>query len=306
MEKEKPKLVFFNGEIVPYEKALIHAMTPCVKYGALIFEGIRCYWNDEEKQLYVFRLEDHSRRLLQSAKLARMDHDYTVEYVSNSIIRLLKQLEYKEDLHIRQMMYLDGDGQLSATKPVGMTAVALPRGRSSGFGKGLNVSISSWRRIDDTALPPRIKAAANYQNGRLGALQAKLDGYDSTIFLNAQGKVSEGPGACLFMVKDSQVVTPTVTSGILESITRKTLIKISSEMLKVNVIERDIDRTELYLADEVFFCGSGAEITPIVSVDRHVIGEGIAGAYTLKLRELYLDVTRGKVKEYSSWLSPVY
>jgi branched-chain amino acid aminotransferase len=304
--KEKPKFVYFNGEITPYENAVIHSMTPCVRYGAMVFEGLKGYWNEETNQLYVFRLEDHSRRLLQSAKLLRIQHDYLVDTISSSNLELLKKLEYKQDLHIRQMLYVDGDGPLDSPGPAGLISVALARGGSSKADTGLHVAISSWTRIDDTSMPPRIKAAANYQNGRLGKMQAKMDGYDNAIFLNKSGKVSEGPGACFFMVRDSKLITPTITSGILESITRDTLLKIASEDLNMEVVERDVDRTEVYIADEAFFCGSGAEITPIVSVDRHQLGNGKVGALTTALRNYYLDVTRGKISKYINWLTPVY
>lgn len=304
--KEKPKFVFFNGEIVPYEKAVIHSMTPCVRYGAMVFEGLKGYWNDETNELYIFRLEDHSRRLIQSAKLLRIQHDYSIDTINNANLDLLKRLEYKQDLHIRQMLYVDGDGPLDSPGPSGLISVALARGGSSKADSGLNVAVSSWTRIDDTSMPPRIKAAANYQNGRLGKMQAKLDGYDNAIFLNKSGKVSEGPGACFFMVRNSKLITPTITSGILESITRDTLIKLAINDLNIEVEERDVDRTEVYIADEAFFCGSGAEITPIVSVDRHQLGNGMVGTLTLKLRNYYLDMTRGKVNKYASWLTPVY
>ena len=306
VKNNQPEFVFFDGEIIPYKDANIHIMTPCVRYGTMVFEGIRGYWNDGDDEMYLFRLSDHSRRLMQSAKMLRMDYQLSEAYISEANIKLLKVLNYKEDLHIRQMVFLDGDGPLHAKGPVKMASVALPRGRKEGFDKGLHVSISSWTRISDAMMPPRIKAAANYQNGRLGAMQAKLDGYDTTIFLDGQGKVTEGPGACVFVVRGSKVVTPAVTNSILESITRDTLMQISAEQIGVEVIERDIDRTELYLADEIFFCGSGAEITPIVKVDHHLIGNGRIGDYTHSLRDHYLNITRGINKAYTHWRTPLY
>lgn len=302
---EQPGYLFFNGKIVPWEKAMIHAMTPCVRYGAMVFEGIRCYWNEKKQEMYLFRLQDHSQRLLQSAKLSRMQHNYTVDSVSAANLELLRKLNYKQDLHIRQMIYVDGDGPLDSPGPVGMISVALPRGRSKKADQGLNVAISSWKRIDDSSMPPRIKAAANYQNGRLAKMQAKIDGYDSVILLGQNGKVSEGPGACVFMVRGSRLITPPITSGILESITRDTLIRIATHDLNIEVIERDIDRTELYIADEAFFCGSGAELTPIVSVDKHQVGDGKIGLLTGNLRNHYLNVTRGEVSKYADWLTNV-
>lgn len=302
----KPKFIFLNDEIIPYEEAKIHVMTPCVRYGALIFEGIRVYWNKQMNQLYVFRLDDHSKRMIESAKLMSMQHDFTHDYISSVNIKLLKALKYTEDLHVRQMVFIDGDEGLSSSSPISITSVALPRGRSKKFNEGLSISVSSWSRIDDRVLPPRIKSAANYQNSRLGAVQAKLDGYDSTIFLNTKGKVTEGPGACLFMVKNGSVSTPTLSSGVLDSITRDTLIKLFNDLFDIKVVEREIDRTELYIADELFFCGSGAEIIPIIAVDKKVISTGKAGEMTLKIREQYFRVVRGENPDYLQWLTPIY
>lgn len=304
--KAHPPLVYLNGDIVPYENALIHAMTPCVKYGALIFEGIRCYWNDEREQLFVFRLEDHARRMLRSAKLARMEHNYSLEEISEANLALLRELKYRQDLHIRQMMYVDGDGELGAAGPISLISVALPRGRAKAGETGLNLCVSSWARIDDRMMPPRIKAAANYQNGRLGKMQARLDGYDNCLFLNTQGKVTEAPGACFCLIRDGVLITPPFSAGILESITRETLIILAENDLGMDVQERDIDRSELYIADEAFLCGSGEEVTPVVSIDRHKVGEGMPGELTLKLRSHYLNATRGYNPDHLDWLRPVY
>lgn len=303
--KEYPEYVYKNGEIIPYQDAMIHAMSPCVKYGAMVFEGIRAYWNEEQGKQYLFRLEDHAKRMLISAKLCRMAHSFTLDDICEANIKLLSALKYHGDMHIRQMMYVDGDGELGSSGPISLISVALPRGRAKASETGLNVAVSSWSRIDDRMMPPRIKASANYQNGRLGKMQAKLDGYDSCIFLNTQGKVTEGPGACLFIVRNGNLLTPPTTAGILESITRDTLITLAEQHLQIDVQERDIDRTELYIADEAFFCGSGEELTPIVSIDKHQIGDGVLGRISELIRSLYLDTTRGCRTEYSDWLTAV-
>jgi len=304
--KIKPQYVVFNGEVIEYEKAQIHVMTPCVRYGALVFEGLKAYWNDDYNQLYLFRAFDHSKRLIESAKILRFDHNNSIEYLNATNIKLLKALGFREDLHLRQMLYVDGDGPLDSKGPTALVTVALPRGASEKTETGLHLAVSSWVRIDDRSMPPRIKAAANYQNGRLAKLQAKADGYDNALLLNMNGKVSEGPGACFFMVKNGRLITPLTTSGILESITRDTLIQIARNDLGYVVEEREIDRTELYLADEAFLCGSGAEITPVISIDRHILGNGNIGSITFELKNHYLNITCGKVSEYSNWLTPVY
>ncbi len=298
--------LFFNNEIVPYEQAVIHVTTPAYRYGAMVFEGLRGYWNDEEEQMYLFRVPEHCRRLNQSLKMTRMDLTVTVEEMTGNLIRLIRKNEVQETIHFIYSAFLDGDGPMSSTGPIG-TAIEIRRlGRMFDIENGIRCSTSSWRRNTDDASPMRIKSAANYQNSRFALLQAKQDGYDNAILLTASGKVSEGTGACLCMVRDGRLVTPSITSDILESITRDTIITLYREQFDTSAVERSVDRTELYVADELFFCGSGYEIVPIVNVDGFSIGSGTPGEVTRQLMETYRAVVTGKNSDHADWRTPVY
>lgn len=298
--------LFFNNEIVPYERAVIHVTTPAYRYGAMVFEGLRGYWNDKEDQMYLFRVPEHCRRLNQSLKMTRMDLAIPVEEMTGNLIQLIRKNEVQETIHFIYSAFLDGDGPMSSTGPIG-TAIEIRRlGRMFDIENGIRCSTSSWRRNTDDASPMRIKSAANYQNSRFALLQAKQDGYDNAILLTASGKVSEGTGACLCMVRDGRLVTPSITSDILESITRDTIITLYCEQFDKSAVERSIDRTELYVADEIFFCGSGYEIVPIVNVDGFSIGSGTPGEVTRQLMETYRAVVTGKNSDHADWRTPVY
>jgi branched-chain amino acid aminotransferase len=217
---------------------------------------------------------------------------------------MLRGNEVREDVHMHLVAYVAGPG-LDATSPTGLYINPRRRARVEG-GNGLKACVSSWQRTHDNAIPIRLKCGANYQNGRLATLQAKADGYDSPIFLNQQGTVAEGTGATFFMVRRGKLVTPPVTSDILESITRTTLIESLGPNLGMDVVEREIARTELYVADEAFFCGSGYEITPIVSIDRFPVGDGSVGPVTQRLSTAYMNVVRGVDQRFPEWRTPVY
>ena len=263
--------------------------------------------NDNEKQLYAFRLDDHYNRLLRSARLIEIDCPYTKEDLKKAFIDVVKANEYDENLSVRQTLFVDGFGSWGSAEPVGMFIAPIPRGKTSSEynKKGLKCGISSWRRISDTNLSPRIKCGANYINSRVGQREALRNGYDTCIFLNEDGKVSEGPGSCLFMVVNGTLVTPLLTDSVLESITRDTIIKLA-ESEGMTVIERTVDRTELYTCDEAFLCGSAMEITPIFSIDKYVIGTGEKGDLTAKLHEAYLNAVQGKNKKSKDWVTPIY
>ena len=306
IDYKKSKFIWMNGKMIPFNDAVVHVLSPVARYGANVFEGIRVYWNQDDNQLYAFRLREHYQRLLESAKIMRLHTDTTIENCENIFLELVRRNEFKEDLHARHTIYADGFGPFNATEPVGMFAAAYPRGRAFDFENGIHCAVSSWKRIDDNSVPPRIKCGANYQNSRLASIQAKEDGYDQAILLNSSGKVAEGPGACFFMVRQGEVVTPPVTAGILESITRATLIELFRKELNLPVVEREVDRTELYVAEEAFLCGSGAEIVPIVSVDRLSVGDGKPGPVVQQMRTLFFDVVRGKNTAYKHWCTPIY
>ena len=221
------------------------------------------------------------------------------------IVDLIRANDFREDLHIRIIVWVDGEGEQFATGPLGWSIAALPRRRASADLAQIRCGVSSWRRIADDAMPPRVKAVANYGNGRLAWTAAKGDGYDTALLLTRDGHVAESPSACLFMIKDGEAVTPRTTDSILESITRATVATLFEEM-GTPVRERAIDRTELYTADELFLCGSGQEIGPVVSVDRLPVGTGSTGALTARMAERYLAIVRGATPDHAAWRSVVY
>lgn len=299
--------IWFKGEILNINDAKINIMSPTSQFGLNVFEGVPCYWNDEEKQLYAFRLEEHYDRLIRSLKLIQIDCPYSREQMKKAFIDVIRANEYDENLSVRQTVFVDGFGSWGSDGPADMFVAPVPKGRMSKEynKKGLNCCITSWRRISDNNLSPRIKCGANYINSRVGQREALRNGYDTCIFLNEFGKVSEGPGSCFFMVKNGKIITPQLTDAVLESITRDTIIKLAKNM-GLEVIERTIDRTELYTCDEAFLCGSAMEITPVLSVDKYIIGNGENGVITEKLHKKYLDVVRGKDMNFKKWVTPIY
>lgn len=299
--------IWFKGEILNVNDAKINILAPTSQFGLNVFEGIPCYWNDEEKQLYAFRLDEHYDRLIRSAKLIQIDNPYSKDELKKALVDVVKANEYDENLSVRQTLFVDGFGSWGSADPVDMFVAPIPRGRTSAEynKKGLNVCVTSWRRISDETLSPRIKCGANYINSRVGQREALRNGYDTCLFLNEAGKVSEGPGSCFFMLRNGELITPLLTDSVLESITRDTVIKIA-ESKGYKVVERTIDRTELYTCDEAFLCGSAMEMTPVLSVDKYVIGNGDTGAITKELHMAYLDVVRGKVEQFKHWVTPIY
>ncbi len=299
------RYLYLNGRLVPDGEALVHVQSAAVKYGASVFEGLRAYWNERQGELYVFRLSEHIDRLYQSLRMMRMEHTFTREQIATSILDVLRKNEYREDVHIRQTAYVEADGGMDATGPVGLAVGA--RTRHEGARAGITACVSSWIRIADGSMPPRIKCSANYQNGRLATLEAKMNGYEGALLLNSRGKLAEAPGACCFVVRRGVPITPPVTADILESVTRTTLLELFRKELGCEPVERDIDRTELYVADEAFLCGSGWEITPVLSIDRLALGNGTQpGPLTKAIQDCYFAVVRGEKPAYRGWLTPVY
>ena len=296
------RLIWLDGNIIDVNEAKIPVLAPTAQFGLNVFEGIPGYWNEEKEQLFAFRLDDHYARLMRSARLLEVDCPYTKEQLKQALVDIVRANGYREDISIRQTLFVEGFGSWGSSEPVGMFVAPIPRKKTSAeYNKnGLKVCVSSWRRISDTMLSPRVKCGANYINSRVGQREALRNGYDTCLFLNEQGKVSEGPGSCFFMVKDGKLVTPLLTDSVLESITRDTVIHLAEEVLHIPVEERSIDRTELYTCDEAFLCGSAMEIRPIVSIDRYALdGQEI----TARLHQVYLDVVRGKMEEYKTWTS---
>jgi branched-chain amino acid aminotransferase len=308
MAATHPKYLWWNGRQMPWEDATVHVTDLAWSTVGAVFEGIRGYWNDEQQELYVFRLREHMERLIDSMRLVRLPLNYTSDELIEASLTLLRDNDTREDTYIRPLAYAMGTSgkrlsDLSAD--LGLLINTNPMPSQLYSGRGIKVKVSSWTRISDTVMPPRIKNISNYRNGQLATMEAKADGYDNALLLSPQGKVSEAPGACVMMVRKGQLVTPPTTDGILESITRDAVLTMASESLGMPVVERSMDRTEFYLADEVFLCGTAFEITPVVEVDRYQVGTGEIGDVTGKLQELYDAVLRGTEDRYAHWRTPV-
>jgi branched-chain amino acid aminotransferase len=297
------RLIWYKGEIMPAKDACVSILSPTAQYGLNVFEGIRGYWSDEFEDVFLFRLPEHLKRLAASCRLIGFDPPYAMNEVADAIRNVLRANSYRCDVAVRASFFVDGEGSWSSSDPVCMfiAPVSKPR-RNTTSDEGARAVISTYERIDDRAMPPRIKAGANYINGRYAHLEAQAAGYDLPILLDRGGKVSEGAGACLMMVREGVLVTPPTSSSILESITRNTLLTLAAEC-GVPTDVRVIDRTELYLAEELFLCGSAAEITPLVSIDRFTIGDGTAGPVARKLLSAYFDAASGGRVE---WLTPIW
>lgn len=305
-EIQDAQYVWMDGELVPRADAKLPISSAAVFYATNVFEGLRAYWNDEDEELYCFRAQAHFDRLRESMKMMRFSIPYSDADLYDAVRDVLQGNDSHQDVHMHMVACVLGSGQ-DATTPTSLYINPHYRGRMTGPGTGLACCVSNWARTSDNAIPIRLKCGANYQNARLALLQAKADGYDSPIFLTQRGKVAEGVGASLFLVRKGKLITPTTSNDILESITRTTLLEdVIPDVLGLEVVERDVDRTELYVADEIFFCGSGYEITPITSVDRLPVGDGQVGPITQRVFDTYLALVRGEDKRYPQWRTPTY
>jgi branched-chain amino acid aminotransferase len=305
-----PKYAWMNGKVIPWGECVVHGRSAGGFMGGNVFEGVRAYWSARDGELYVFKHEEHLERLQRSMKTVRLEVPFTLREIGQGALDLLKANEFRQDAHFIPVAFFGmGANNFNTLGPtvdngVYITAVSWPQ--PAALRDGAAACVASWRRISDDTVPPRLKAGANYQNSRLAQTEARVDGYDTAIILNQRGTVAEGPGACLMMVRGGKLVTPPVTAGILESITRSTLMDLAARELAVDVVEREIDRTELYVADEVFMCGSGLEVLPITSVDRIPVGGGTRGSLTARIQDVYFAAARGELPAYRHWLTPVY
>ena len=301
------RFIWLNGQVMNVNDAKINVLSPTAQFGLNVFEGIRCYWNEEKQQLYAFRLPEHYRRLERSARLLQLDCPYTIDQMAAAMADVVKANEYKEDIAVRQTLFADGFGSWTTRMEVGMFIAPIPKRHTSAeYNKaGLRCCVSSWQRINDNSLSPRIKCGANYINSRMAQLEALRNGYDTTIFLNHQGKVAEGPGSCLFLVRDGILVTPLITDSVLESITRDTVLRMAKDM-GIPTEERSVDRTELYLCDEAFLCGSAMGLTPITAIDGYEIPPQNENSLTYRLACQYDRIVRGQDAAYTHWLTPIW
>ena len=300
--------VYMNGEYVDMAKASIPVRTHAFLYGTAVFEGIRAYWNEEEKQLYVFRAKEHYERLQRSAKIMYMESPHTVEEYCKITVDLMKKNNYREDAYMRPTLYKSAQkvGPGLFDNPDSFMIISNKMGDYIDTSKGLSVCVSSWRRNSDNAIPPRAKVAGGYANAALIKTDAHNAGFDDAIVLDEQGKVTEGSAMNLFIIQNGKLVTTMKTDDILVGVTRNTIIELAKDVLGLEVEERAIDRTELYISDEAFYCGTGAQVSPIVKIDNRKLGDGNVGPIAKDLQKLYFEVVKGKVPKYKKWCMPVY
>jgi branched-chain amino acid aminotransferase len=299
---------FFRGEFVPLRDANINVMTHGFNYGTAVFEGIRAYWNAEQEQLFALELVPHYERIRHSARLLMMEVHQSPEELAEITVELLRRDGLREDVYIRPIVYKSSEtiGVRLHNLASDIVIFGVPFGQYIDTEGGIRAQVSSWRRTDDNAIPARGKITGAYVNGALAKSEAQLNGFDEAIVLTADGHVSEGSAENLFIVRNGVLVTAPVTDNILEGITRRRLMEMARGELGVDVEERTIDRTELYVADEVFLCGTGAQISPVIEIDRRRIGTGRPGPITRDLSRSYFDAVRGRLPAYRDWLTPVY
>jgi branched-chain amino acid aminotransferase len=303
-----PGYAYFHGKIVPYADAKIGVMTHALNYGTGCFGGIRAYWNDDEEQLFIFRANDHFHRFLQSARLLMMDLGHTEDELVNITLELLRTEGLRTDTYIRPLAYKADEaiGVRLHNLRSDMTIFAIPYGHYMPNEESVHATVSSWRRVSDNSIPARGKITGAYINSAFIKTDAMLAGYDEAIALNRDGHVAEGSAENVFMLRDGIVITPPVTEEVLEGITRRTLMTLIRDELGMEVQERPIDRSELYVADELWLCGTGVQLAAVTHVDQRPVGAGKMGPLVTDLRELFFDIVRGRVAKYRHWNTPVY
>ncbi len=300
------KYAYLRDKIVPFEEANVSIMNHAFMYGSAVFEGIRAYANKKEKCIYVLQIKEHLERIINSCKIMRFKPHLSVDQMTEIIVELMKKNAPTEDTYIRPSWFKDviriGPSVVCDDDVDSFVVSCISLGDYLDTQKGLRVRTSSWRRVADTAIPARAKVNGSYVNTGLAKAEAILSGYDDAIFLNEDGHVAEGSAMNLFMIKNGKLITSMTSDNILEGITRNFISEIVQSELGLEVEARAVDRTELYVSDEMFFCGTGAQIAPITSVDDYQIGNGKLGEITKKIQALYTEICRGKVDKYKDCL----
>jgi branched-chain amino acid aminotransferase len=302
------KYAFFEGAIVPIEDAHVSITCNTLHYGIGCFGGLRAFWNEEHDELYLFKPHDHFRRLLNSARFLLCELDYTIEQLTDITVELLRKEGWKQNVYIRPIVYKD-DGVFRVQLHDSNDKLAIfsqPVGSYIKADGALSVGFSSWRRVDDNAIPARGKVCGTYVNSALAKSEAVLNGYQEALVLNQDGHVSEASAANLFIVRDGVLITPPITDNVLEGITRKAVIQFARDDFGLEVVERSIDRSELYLADEAFFCGTGVGVAAIGEIDHRVVGNGNSWPIAERMLTQYMRVVTGREEKYRSWLTPIH
>ena len=300
--------VFFGGDFARYHDVKLGLMTHALHYGTAVFEGIRAYWNPKKEQLYLLQAAAHFDRMHRSANVMRMKVPYTTEELVNYTLELLRRNQFKSDVYVRPLLYTSSEeiGVRLHNLDRGFFIYAAPFGNYVEIEGGIRCMVSTWRRVPDQALPARAKISGAYAQSALAKSEAVEAGYEEAIVLTVDGHVSEGSAENLFLLKDGAFITPPVSDDILEGVTRQLLMKVIKDELNLDVLERSIDRTELYTCDELLLCGTGAQISPVVEVDRRPVGNGKVGEFTQELQNIYFNAVRGETPKYKDWTIPVY
>ena len=303
-----PKFAYFRGKIVPYADAKVSVMTHALNYGTAIFGGVRGYWNEAEEELFLFRPDDHFQRLINSTRIFLMELELKRKELTQLVVELLQKEGYRQDVYIRPLAYFADEiiGVKLHDLQTELTIFSVPFDRYVSNDTGAHVTISWWRRVDDNMIPARAKVSGAYVNTALIKTDALRSGFDEALVLGQDGHITEGSAENLFMVRNGALITPPITDNILEGITRATVMELAEKELGLPVIQRSIDRTEVFICDELFLTGTAAQVTSITQVDHRPVGDGTMGAITAKLRQLYDDAVRGKLKNYRHWNHPVY
>jgi branched-chain amino acid aminotransferase len=300
--------VYFDGEFKQYRDVHLGLMTHALHYGTGCFEGIRAYWNPNQEQLFALLMEPHFKRLRNSAKILSIELPYSNQEMIEATVEILRRNGYREDVYIRPLAFKSAEEigvRLHGLKS-SFAIYTAPFGAYVDVEKGIRCMVSSWRRVDDNAAPARAKVTGIYINSALSKTEANENGFDEAIVLTQEGHVSEGSAENIFIVRDGVLITPPASDNILEGVTRGVIMELASTDLGLRVVERSIDRSELYVADEVFMCGTGAQVSPVLEIDRRTIGDGVMGPITRELQTIYFDVCYGRMEERLDWLTPIY
>lgn len=300
--------VYLDGEVKRYGDARLGLMTHALHYGTGVFEGIRGYWSPEHEQLFILKLKEHYARMQRSVKVLKLKIPITLDELCQVSVELVRSNNFRQDIYIRPFAFKSSEeiGVRLHNLKNSFAIYVTPYGNYVDIERGIRCMVSSWRRIDDNAAPPRAKITGIYVNSALAKTEAMENGYDEAIMLTHDGHVCEGSAENIFLIRDGRVVTPPTSDNILEGLTRAGMIELLKKELDMEVIEQSIDRSELYIADEIFLCGTGAQISPVVEIDHRPIGEGSVGPVVSRIQKLYFDIVRGRNNKYRDWLTPVY
>jgi branched-chain amino acid aminotransferase len=300
-------IVYFGGQYMPLREARVGILTHALHYGTGVFEGIRAHWDEPAQELFVMRPVEHYERWKQNCGILRIDVPMSPEQLCGITLELMRRNGFRTNVYVRPIAYKSAERIGVATDDQDEFAIiALPFGDYLHAEKGLHAGVSSWRRIEDTAIPARAKICGAYVNSALASDEVRRSGFDEAIFLTESGHVAEGATCNIFMVRKGKLVTPPVTDNVLEGITRDSILELAQRELGLTVVERSIDRSELYICDELFLTGTAVGIAPIVRVDHRQIKDGAIGPIACQLNQAYFDATRGHLQAYRRWLVPVY